>query len=91
MGYNLFLGEVWLHVTVNTHTHTHTHRYLFPTKNKLKYTLQFYQQNGPVQCSEEEAHQLLDHFVSAGGNFIDTADVYQNGKAEEILGNWLIK
>ncbi len=28
-------------------------------------------------------------FVEAGGNFIDTADVYAGGKSEEILGRWL--
>ncbi len=33
--------------------------------------------------------QMLDRFVSAGGNFIDTADCYQNGASERILGSWL--
>jgi aryl-alcohol dehydrogenase-like predicted oxidoreductase len=30
--------------------------------------------------------QLLDRFVEAGGNFLDTADGYTNGKSEEICG-----
>ena len=28
----------------------------------------------PKQCDEEEAREILDAFVKAGGNFIDTAD-----------------
>jgi len=29
--------------------------------------------------------------VEAGGNFIDTADIYQFGLSEIIIGNWLVK
>lgn len=29
--------------------------------------------------------------MSLGGNFIDTADVYNDGKSEEIVGSWLAK
>ena len=32
---------------------------------------------------------MLDHFIDAGGNFIDTADVYAEGRSEEISGRWL--
>ena len=28
-------------------------------------------------------------FVEAGGNFIDTANVYSRGKSEEVVGQWL--
>jgi aryl-alcohol dehydrogenase-like predicted oxidoreductase len=45
----------------------------------------------PGQTDEAESHALLDQFVAAGGNFIDTADVYQNGLSEEIIGTWLSK
>jgi len=38
---------------------------------------------------EEDSFKILDHFVEAGGNFIDTADVYSAGRSEEILGRWL--
>jgi aryl-alcohol dehydrogenase-like predicted oxidoreductase len=41
------------------------------------------------ESSEEVSFQLLDRFVEAGGNFIDTADVYSHGISEEILGRWL--
>ncbi|NED80563.1 aldo/keto reductase [Streptomyces sp. SID11233] len=38
---------------------------------------------------EAEAHRVLDAFTEAGGTFIDTADVYQQGVSEEIVGRWL--
>ncbi len=41
------------------------------------------------ESSEEESNRILDRFVEAGGNFIDTADVYGRGRSEEILGKWL--
>jgi len=43
------------------------------------------------EASEAESHAMLDRFVAAGGNFIDTADVYSRGASETILGNWLAK
>lgn len=39
---------------------------------------------------EATAKQILDTFVDAGGNFVDTADVYVDGVSEEITGR-LIK
>ena len=41
------------------------------------------------ESSEEVSIQMLDCFLEAGGNFIDTADVYSRGLSEEILGRWL--
>ena len=41
------------------------------------------------EASEEDSHQILDRFADAGGNFIDTANVYSTGKSESILGEWL--
>ena len=41
------------------------------------------------ETSEEDSCAILDRFVEAGGNFIDTADVYSAGSSEEILGRWL--
>jgi len=38
---------------------------------------------------ETESHAMLDYYVSVGGNFIDTADVY--GESEVVIGNWLAK
>ncbi len=41
------------------------------------------------ESSEEESFRMMDHFVNAGGNFIDTADVYSLGISEEIVGRWM--
>jgi aryl-alcohol dehydrogenase-like predicted oxidoreductase len=41
------------------------------------------------ETSEADSLSILDRFVEAGGNFIDTADVYTNGRSEKILGGWL--
>jgi aryl-alcohol dehydrogenase-like predicted oxidoreductase len=43
------------------------------------------------EASESDSHAMLDRFMAAGGNFIDTADVYSRGASEEILGRWLAK
>jgi aryl-alcohol dehydrogenase-like predicted oxidoreductase len=40
-------------------------------------------------CDESTALELVDRFVEAGGNFIDTADVYAGGRSEEICGRAL--
>lgn len=41
------------------------------------------------ETTEEDSCAILERFVEAGGNFIDTADVYSAGTSEEILGRWL--
>jgi aryl-alcohol dehydrogenase-like predicted oxidoreductase len=41
------------------------------------------------ETTEEVSRQILDRFVAAGGNFVDTADVYSRGASEEIVGRWL--
>jgi len=41
------------------------------------------------ETTEKESGEILDRFVEAGGNFIDTADVYTRGASEEIIGRWL--
>ena len=49
-------------------------------------------------ADEAQSHDVLDAFVSHGGNFIDTADVYsewkdgnKGGESETIIGSWLKK
>ncbi len=51
----------------------------------------FVQLGRPGQCEEEEAHKIMDRYVELGGNFIDTANVYQFGRSEQIVGTWLEK
>ena len=41
------------------------------------------------EADEASSHAMLDQFVAAGGNFIDTADVYGQGASEETIGRWL--
>jgi aryl-alcohol dehydrogenase-like predicted oxidoreductase len=40
------------------------------------------------ESSEEDSHAMLDRYVEAGGNLVDTADVYSLGRSEEIIGRW---
>src|SRR5580700_8817840 len=41
-----------------------------------------------VETDETGAHQQLDRYIEAGGNLVDTADVYGDGRSEEIIGRW---
>ncbi len=41
------------------------------------------------ETSEGDSHQMLDRFVAASGNFLDTANVYTTGASETIIGSWL--
>lgn len=41
------------------------------------------------ETAENDSVKILDRFAEAGGNFIDTADVYNEGISEEIVGRWL--
>jgi len=38
-------------------------------------------------CDVAAAGAILDRYVEAGGNFIDTADVYSGGRSETMLGD----
>jgi aryl-alcohol dehydrogenase-like predicted oxidoreductase len=35
-----------------------------------------------------EAYAILDRFIEAGGNLVDTANVYGGGESEKLLGRW---
>jgi aryl-alcohol dehydrogenase-like predicted oxidoreductase len=39
--------------------------------------------------SPEESRAVYDAFLAAGGNFIDTANVYTNGTSEQLLGGFM--
>ncbi len=41
------------------------------------------------EADEATSFAMMDRFVAAGGNFIDTADVYSQGVSETIVGRWL--
>jgi aryl-alcohol dehydrogenase-like predicted oxidoreductase len=36
-----------------------------------------------------ESTRVLDAYIELGGNFIDTANVYNDGRSEQIIGDWL--
>src|SRR6266699_3333364 len=40
-------------------------------------------------AAKEESRRVFDGYVEAGGNFIDTADGYQNGNSERIVGEFI--
>lgn len=40
-------------------------------------------------AEESVSRSLFDHYLEAGGNFIDTADGYTGGKSEELLGKFI--
>ncbi|WP_022928795.1 aldo/keto reductase [Patulibacter americanus] len=49
-------------------------------------------------ADEVTSHDVLDAFVAAGGNFVDTADGYsawapghEGGESERVIGSWLAK
>lgn len=44
-----------------------------------------------AEADEATSHAILDDYADAGGNLIDTADVYTAGTSEEIIGRWLKK
>ena len=41
------------------------------------------------EADEATSFAMMDAYAKAGGNFLDTADVYSRGKSEEIVGRWL--
>ena len=38
-----------------------------------------------------ESGRILDQYIELGGNFVDTANVYNDGRSEEVIGDWLKK
>jgi aryl-alcohol dehydrogenase-like predicted oxidoreductase len=41
------------------------------------------------EADEAASFALMDAYAKAGGNFLDTADVYSSGASEQIVGRWL--
>src|ERR1700685_3407013 len=40
-------------------------------------------------ADENTCKQMFDRYLEAGGNFIDTADLYTNGRSEELVGQFV--
>jgi aryl-alcohol dehydrogenase-like predicted oxidoreductase len=45
--------------------------------------------NFGARTESAEAFRILDHFIETGGNFVDTANVYNDGRSEQIIGDWM--
>ncbi len=37
----------------------------------------------------EESKKILNQYMELGGNFIDTANVYNDGRSEQVIGDWM--
>ncbi|OSD07281.1 aryl-alcohol dehydrogenase [Trametes coccinea BRFM310] len=48
-----------------------------------------WQKFGMGSMDKEASFKLLDAFYEAGGNFIDTANNYQNETSEKFIGEWM--
>ncbi|KAI0342525.1 Aldo/keto reductase [Trametopsis cervina] len=48
-----------------------------------------WEKNGFGAMNKESSFKLLDAYFDAGGNFIDTANGYQDGSSEEFIGEWM--
>jgi aryl-alcohol dehydrogenase-like predicted oxidoreductase len=42
-----------------------------------------------VTSSDEEARRVFDRAIDAGMNLVDTANVYSEGRSEELTGEWI--
>src|SRR5689334_867659 len=40
-------------------------------------------------AERDESRRIIDAYAEAGGNFIDTANIYQGGQSEQIIGEAL--
>ncbi|KAL4928903.1 aldo/keto reductase [Aspergillus undulatus] len=43
------------------------------------------------ECNKDQSFALLDAFYESGGNFIDTANNYQQEESEKWIGEWMKK
>jgi aryl-alcohol dehydrogenase-like predicted oxidoreductase len=41
------------------------------------------------RSSAAESKKILDHYLEMDGNFVDTANVYNDGKSEDAIGQWM--
>lgn len=48
-----------------------------------------FDEDSPRSTSEADSRAMIDRCLETGGNFIDTANLYANGRSEEILGQVL--
>jgi aryl-alcohol dehydrogenase-like predicted oxidoreductase len=44
-----------------------------------------------IGCDAATAERILDCYIGRGGNFLDTANIYNAGRSEQILGRYLAR
>lgn len=44
---------------------------------------------GPFGADDASSQQIFDAYRDAGGNFVDTADIYSGGASEELVGRFI--
>jgi len=44
-----------------------------------------------IGCDPATAERILDAYAERGGNFVDTANIYNGGRSEEIIGQYLAR
>ena len=48
-----------------------------------------WEKGGLGSMNKEDSFKLLDAYYEAGGNFIDTANNYQDETSEKFIGEWM--
>lgn len=48
-----------------------------------------WEKHGMGAMNKESSFKLLDAYYDKGGNFIDTANGYQDESSEEFIGEWM--
>lgn len=64
-------------------------RFLVPNTDLSIYPIGFGTVDAGSNWSDAHAHALMDAYVENGGNLIDTARVYSQGKSEGVVGDWM--
>ena len=45
--------------------------------------------SGAWGADEVSSRAIFDHYLNAGGNVIDTADIYSGGESEKLVGKFI--
>ena len=67
-------------------TQKNTREFWIETAYFRTFTLQVFK---GAAADEKQSHAILDRFQELGGNFLDSADIYEAGESEEIIGDWM--
>ena len=67
-------------------TQKNTREFGIENANPRVVTLQVFK---GAAADEKQSHAILDRFQELGGNFLDSADIYEAGESEEIIGDWM--